>query len=132
MGGLTIRTYPVRQHAHRSMFIESPATESEEQFRAYVSALVTSIYGRVPEWLQFTVGSRVEFRGTSFRSFICPAGSVACQIQLRAGQAGGIARAILLRGEVRGSPHCSEIRVGIETEFDCHEIHEPSVGANRA
>ena len=105
------------------MFIESPATESEQQFRAFVTELVRSIYGRVPEWLEFSVGSRVEFRGASFRPFICPAGSVAGQIQLRAGQAGGIARAILLRGEVSGLPHCSEIRVGIETEFDCHEIH---------
>jgi hypothetical protein len=105
------------------MFIESPVTESEEQFRAFVSGLVTSIYGHIPEWLEFNVGSRVEFRGTSFRRFICPAGSVACQIQLRAGQASGIARVILLRGEVRGLPHCSEIRAGIETEFECHEIH---------
>jgi hypothetical protein len=105
------------------MFIESADTESEEQFRAYVSGLVTSIYGRVPEWLEFSVGSRVEFRGTFFRPFICPAGSVECQILLRAGQGGGIARAILLRSEVRGLPHCSEICVGIETEFDCHEIH---------
>ena len=104
------------------MFIESPATESEQQFRAFVTELVTSIYGRVPEWLEFSVGSRVERRGTSFRPFICPAGSVAGQIQLRAGQAGGIARAILLRGEVRGLPHCSEIRGGIETEFACDEI----------
>lgn len=108
------------------MFIESPVTESEQQFRAFVTELVTSIYGRVPEWLEFSVGSRVEFRGTSFRPFICPAGSVACQIQLRAVQAGGIARAILLRGEVRGLSHCSEIRVGIETEVDCHEIHAAS------
>jgi hypothetical protein len=105
------------------MFIESPVTESEEQFRAFVTEVVTSIYGRVPEWLEFNVGSRVEFRGTSFRRFICPAGSVASQIQSRAGQAGGIARAILLRAEVRGLPHCSEIRAGIETDVECDEIH---------
>ena len=105
------------------MFIESPATESEEQFRAYVTELLMSIYGRIPEWLEFRVGSRFERRGTLFRQFICVAGSVVCQIQVRAGQPGGIGRAMMLRGEVRGLPHCTESRDGVETEFDCDEIH---------
>ena len=108
------------------MFIESSATETEEQFRAYVTELLTSIYGRMPEWLEFRVGSRIERQGTLFRQFICVAGSVECQIQLRAGQPGGIGRAMILRGEVRGLPHCSESRHGVETEFDCHEIHTAS------
>jgi hypothetical protein len=106
------------------MFIESPATETEEQFRAYLTELLTSIYGRMPEWLEFQVGSRVERQGTLFRQFICVAGSVHCQIQVRAGRPGGIGRAMILRGStVRGLPHCSESRDGVETEFDCHEIH---------
>jgi hypothetical protein len=28
-----------------------------------------------------------------------------------------------LRAEVRGLPHCSEIRAGIETDVECDEIH---------
>jgi len=29
------------------MFIESPATETDEQFRAYLTELLTSIYGQM-------------------------------------------------------------------------------------
>ena len=106
------------------MFIESPVTETEEQFRAYVTELLVSIYGRMPDWLEFQVDGRVERQGISFRQFVCAAGSVHCQIQLRAGRSGGIGRAMILRGcSVQGVPHCSEIRDGIETIFDCEEIH---------
>ena len=66
------------------MFIESTATETEEQFRAFLTELLTSIYGRMPEWLKFQVGGRVERQGTLFRQFICVAGSVHCQIQVLA------------------------------------------------
>ena len=106
------------------MFIESTATETEEQFRAFLTELLTSIYGRMPEWLKFQVGGRVERQGTLFRQFICVAGSVHCQIQVRAGRPSGIGRAMILHGStVRGLPHCSESRDGVETEFDCHELH---------
>jgi hypothetical protein len=106
------------------MFIESSDTETEEQFRAYLTELLISIYGHMPEWLEFQVGGRVERRGTLFRQFICVAGSVHCQIQVRAGRPGGIGRAMILRGStVQGLPHCSESRDGVETVFDCHEIH---------
>jgi hypothetical protein len=104
------------------MLIESPANENEEQFRIYITELLASIYGRIPEWLEFKVGYRFERQGKFFREFICPAGSVAGQIQLRAGQTGGIPRAIVLRGTVRGMSACSEICFGIETEFDCSEL----------
>ena len=112
-----------RHRAHHSMFIESPATETEEQFRAYVVELLTSIYGRVPEWLEFSVGRRVECRNFLFREFVCVAGSVSADIHLRAGQPGGVSRTILDRGHVRDEPCCWEIRSGIKTEIDCDEIH---------
>ena len=48
--------------------------------------------------------------------------SVSGQIHLRAGQPGGVTRAILDRGLVRDEPRCWEIRSGIETEIDCDEI----------
>jgi hypothetical protein len=111
----------VRPFSH-VMFIESPATESDEEFRAYVTELLTSIYGRMPKWLEFSVGRRVEFRGVSFRQFVCVAGSVSAHIHLRASQPGGVARAILDRGHVQDEPHCWQIRSGVETEIDCNEI----------
>ena len=77
------------------MFIESPIAESEDQFRAYVAELLTSIYNQMPEWLEFQVGRQVERRGIFFREFVCHAGSVSCQIELRASQPGGISRAIV-------------------------------------
>ncbi len=58
------------------MFIESPADETEEQFRAFVTELIVSIYKRVPDWLEYQVGGRFELRGRFYRQFICPAGSV--------------------------------------------------------
>jgi hypothetical protein len=104
------------------VLIESPVDENEEQFRTYVTELLTSIYGRMPEWLLFKVGHRFECQGKFFREFVCPAGSVAGQIQLRASQTGGIPRAIILRGTVRGALHCSKICSGIKTDFNCSEL----------
>lgn len=105
------------------MFIESPATESQEQFRAYVTELLTSIYGRMPEWAEFRVGRRIARRGVFFRELVCSAGSVWCQISMRARKPSGMSRSIILQGEVRAEPHCWEVRSGAETEFDCDEIH---------
>ena len=104
------------------MFIESPATESEQQFRDYVTELVTSIYGRLPVWFEFRVGRRVERQGVFYRELVCPAGSVWCQISIRARQPSGISRAIILQGQVRDVPHCWEVRSGAETEFAYDEI----------
>ena len=68
----------------RAMLIESPADETEEQFRAAVSELIVSIYHRMPDWLEFRVGRRFEFDGRYFREFVCAAGSVCGHIHLRA------------------------------------------------
>ena len=108
------------------MFIESPATESEKQFVAYVMELLTSIYGHVPEWAEFRVGRRVERRGVFYRELVCPAGSVWCQISMRAQQPSGMSRAIILQGRVRGVPHCWEVRSGAETKFAYDEIRAAS------
>jgi hypothetical protein len=104
------------------MFIESPATETEEQFRAYVAELLASIYGRVPEWAELRVGRRIERRGVFYRELICPAGSVWCQISVKARQPGGISRAIILQGQVRDVAHYWDVRSGAETEFAHDEI----------
>jgi len=105
-----------------SLLIESPANENEDQFRVYVTELLAGIYGQLPEWLKFKVGRRFERHGIFFREFLCPAGSVDGQIQLRAQQAGGISRVIILRGTRSGTPHCSEIRSGLEIDIDCGEL----------
>jgi|SRR4051812_35601403 hypothetical protein len=104
------------------MYIESPGNEIEEQFRAYVTELLTSIYGRVPEWAGFRAGRRIERRGMFYRELVCPAGSVRCQISVRAQQPIGISRAIILQGQVDDAPHCWEVRSGAETEFAYDEI----------
>src|SRR5436190_20847159 len=108
------------------MYIERPATESEEQFRAYVTELLTNIYGRMPEWAEFRVGRRIERQGVFYRELVCPAGSVWCQISIRARQPGGISRALILQGQVHDAPHCWELRSGAETEFAYDEIHAAS------
>ena len=104
------------------MFIESPADETEEQFRAFLTELIVSIYKRVPDWLEYQVGGRFELRGRFYRQFICPAGSVSGFIHQRATQPGGISRSIVERGEARGERHCWEIHSGVETEFEYDDI----------
>jgi hypothetical protein len=105
------------------MLIESPADETEEQFRAAVSELIVSIYHRMPDWLEFRVGRRFEFDGRYFREFICAAGSVCGHIHLRAQQAGGISRAIIERAGLPGSEQtCWQVRSGVETKFDCEDL----------
>ena|SRR5476651_1336434 len=104
------------------MLIESPADETEEQFRAAVTELIVSIYRRMPDWLEFRAGRRFEFDGKFFREFICAAGSVCGHIHLRAKQADGISRAIIERGGVAGKQCCWQIRSAVETEFDCDDL----------
>lgn len=104
------------------MFIESPSSESDEQFREYVTELLTGIYKRMPEWLEFRVGRRIECRGVFFREFKCDAGSVSAHIHFRASQPGGVSRTILDCGHVRDEPHCWAIRSGVKTEINCNEI----------
>lgn len=107
-----------------SLLIESPFDENEEHFRAYITELLVEIYGPLPEWLKFNSGRRFEREGVFYREFLCPAGSVDSRIQLQAQKSGGIPRAIILRGTRSGVLYCSEVRLGIETEFDCDELRE--------
>ena len=104
------------------MLIESPAEESEAQFRAFLLATLTGIYGRLPEWLEFQIGHRFQFQGRLFRQFICPAGSVSAHIYQQATRAEGIARAIIERGVRQAQPFCFEISAGVETQINCDEI----------
>ncbi len=104
------------------MFIESPASETEEQFRAFVDELIVSIYHRKPDWLEYRVGGRFQLGGRFYRQFICPAGSVSSHIHMRAIQPGGISRAIAERGEACGMKHCWEICSGVETELDYEDL----------
>ena len=106
------------------MFIESPADETEEQFRAYVTELIINIYTRVPDWLEYQVGGRFKLGGTFYRQFICPAGSVSVFIYQRATQQGGISRSIVELGEAHGERHCWEIHSGVETEIEYEELQK--------
>ena len=104
------------------VLIESPASESDEQFGAYVTELLASIY-RHTDSLEFSVGRRVCWRGVQFREFICIAGSVSGQVILRASRQGGISRAIILYGSnLKGNIVTREIRGGVETMFEPEEL----------
>jgi len=105
-----------------SLLIESPANASEEKFRENVEELLANIYGQIPTWLKFKVGRRFERLGTTYREFLCPAGSVDARIQLHAQQRPGIACSIILRGMRSGKPCCIEISGGVETGFECAEL----------
>lgn len=107
-----------------SLLIESPSGENEEQLRAYLTELLVEIYGQLPDWLKFKIGCRFERNGTFYREFLCPAGSVDSRIQLFAQQPGGISRSIILHGRRSDAAYCCEIRLGIESEFDCDELRE--------
>jgi hypothetical protein len=50
-----------------SMLIESPAAESEDEFRLYVTGLLAEIFGHLPDWLVFKVKCRFERQGKCFR-----------------------------------------------------------------
>src|SRR4051812_17220824 len=101
------------------ILIESPTSESDNQFKAHVTELLAGIYGVIPEWLEFRVGRRLWWREAQFREFICIAGSVSAQIIVHASRPKGISRAIILYGRSGdGSLISQQIRGGIETKFD--------------
>ena len=107
-----------------SLLIESQREEDEEQFHAYLTELLVEIYSQMPKWLQFKIGGHFERNGTLYRSFLCPAGSVASNIQLLAQRPGGISRRLILRGRRADSPCCIEVSSGIENEFDCNQLRQ--------
>jgi hypothetical protein len=117
-------TNPTTTFSFGSLLIESPSDENEEQFQAHVREIIINIYGQIPEWLKFKVGRRFERKGMFYREFLCPAGSVDSRIQLQAQQPGGLFRVIILRGMRSDIPYCSEIQLGIESEFSCSELNE--------
>ncbi len=104
------------------VLIESPASESDVHFRAFVTELLASIY-RHTDSLEFSVGRRVWWRDAQFREFICIAGSVSCQLILQASRPPGISRAIIVYGRSQtGSLVSHEIRSAVETGFDPDEL----------
>ena len=109
-----------------SLLIESQRKENDEQFHAYLTELLREIYGRLPSWLEFTMGSHFERNGVFYREFLCKAGSVDSNIQQRALHPGGISRKIICRGTRENIPYCFEIYLGIENEFDCGELQKVS------
>lgn len=105
-----------------SLLIESPPRENEEQFHAFLTEFLGEIYGRLPDWLNFSIGDRFQRNGVYYRQFLCLAGSVDSNIQQQARQPGGIDRKIICRGMRQNVPYCCEIDLGIESEFDCSEL----------
>jgi hypothetical protein len=104
------------------MLIASPENENEEQFRTWVTDLLVTIYGRLPDWVQFCIGRRFKWHDVLFREFLCPAGSVSAFIEQYACKNGGISRSIILRGEQNGRSYCCEIHFEKRIDFECSEL----------
>ena len=107
------------------MLIESPDSESDEQFLGAAQGLLrkAGIVRERSDWVRFSVGGRFTRHGVQFRELVCMAGSALAVLMLRAGRDGGLPRTIILRGQADGQPRCWEIRGGIESEFEPHELH---------
>src|SRR3954447_5316988 len=97
--------------------IESCADESDEEFCAAVEGILQEIHSKPQWWRPFKAGARFLWGGLAYREFDCIAGSVSCQLLLRAGRDGGIPRAIIYREVRDGIPHAYEVRHGVQTEF---------------
>ena len=105
------------------VLIESPPSESDDQFRAYVTELLTSVYGKIPDWLEFGIGRRVVWRDTQYREFLFIAGSIGALLILHATRTPGISRALILHGRSPGGGRLAkEILAGVETMFDPDEL----------
>jgi hypothetical protein len=104
------------------ILIESPPSETDDQFRAAVESMLSEVYPRRPDWLNFSPGKRFALGSKHFREFACYAGSCAGLMMQRARRQGGLARAIVFRADDEVSPKAFEIRDGSETEFPPHEL----------
>ena len=104
------------------ILVESPASETDDQFCAAIESMVLQAYGHRPDWLQFTAGARFTSGDRHFREFACFAGSVALFLMQRARRDGGFERGIIYRPDDEGAARAYEICHGLETEFPPHEL----------
>lgn len=102
--------------------IESRAEETDAEFCAAMEGILQEIHVATRWWRPFKAGMRHICRGIAYREFECFAGSVSCQLLLRAGRDGGIQRAIVFREELDGVHRAYEVKRGITTELDPNEI----------
>lgn len=109
------------------ILIESPDSESDGQFLGVAEDLLraSGIVRERSEWVRFSAGGRFTRLGVPFRELECVAGSALAMLMLRASRDGGLARAIIVRGEENGRICCWEIRGGVETEFEPRQL-QPS------
>jgi hypothetical protein len=107
------------------MLIESPDSESDEQFLAVAEELLraSGVVRKREEWVRFSAGDRFTRLGAPFRELVCVAGSALARLMMRASCDGGLSRAIIVRGDENGRPCCWEIRGGIESKFEPQELH---------
>jgi hypothetical protein len=123
MGVLTLSSF---------ILIESPPFETDDQFRTAVESMLSEVYTRRPDWLNFSPGKRF-VRGTNhFREFACYAGSCAGLMMQRAQRQGGLPRAIIFRADDEGTPKAFEIRDGTQSEFPPNELQQPDEPAARS
>ena len=104
------------------ILVESPASETDEQFCAAIECMVLQAYGHQPDWLRFTAGAASTVGDRHFRELVCFAGSVALFLMQRARRDGGFERGIIYRADAEGKAKAYEIRKGLEREFPPHEL----------
>lgn len=105
------------------ILIESPPSESDEEFRSGVEALLAKVYPRRPDWLKFSAGRRFVRGSTHVREFVCIAGSVSLALMQRARRESGLPRVVIYRADDEGSKRAYEIYSGVESEFQPDELH---------
>lgn len=72
--------------------------------------------------MTFEFGRRFERQGRIYREFLCRSGSVHLRICIYAGK-NNLARGIIMRGTKENAPYCTEIRAGVEIQFNCDELN---------
>jgi len=104
------------------ILIESPLSETDDQFCAAVEDMLAKLYPQRPDWLCFSPGARFVRGAGQYREFACYAGSAAGLMMQRARGQGGFQRAIIFRADDEGTAKAYEIRSGSETEFPLNEL----------
>ena len=102
--------------------IEKLPAEVTSDVQAFLEALVTEIYGRRPEWLEYDLSESFRFRGREFVRMFCRVGSVQARISLQASTGNGISRDILQLGMRDGWSRAWLLHHGEESEYDPDEI----------
>ena len=104
------------------LMIEMMPSETREDMKAFLEALVGKIYRMRPEWLEYDLRESYRFGGREFIRMFCPDGSFHGQLSLRASTGDGTTRGILQLGTREGRPCAWLLHHGQESEHDPDKV----------